>query len=63
MWNRIEWADWATHMPIIAFILTAGVFVILTTRAILMKKDVVNRQANLPLEGDEPGPDRNHPAS
>ena len=63
MWNRIEWADWATHMPIIAFILTASVFVILTTRAILMKKDVVNRQANLPLEGDEPGHDRNSSAS
>ena len=54
MWNRIEWADWATLMPIIAFILTAGVFVILVIRTILMKKEDVSRKANLPLEGDAP---------
>ena len=54
MWNRIEWADWATLMPVIAFVLTAGVFVILVTRTILMKKDDVMHKANLPLEGDAP---------
>ena len=54
MWNRIEWADWAPLMPIIAFVLTAGVFVILVTRTILMKKDDVDHKAHLPLEGDAP---------
>ncbi len=54
MWNRIEWADWATLMPIIAFVLTAGVFIVLVTRTILMKKDDVDQKANLPLEGDAP---------
>ncbi len=54
MWNRIEWADWATLTPIIAFVLTAGVFVILVTRTVLMKKEDVHRKANLPLEGDAP---------
>ncbi len=54
MWNRIEWAEWATVMPIVAFVLTAGVFAILVTRTILMKKDDVDHKANLPLEGDAP---------
>jgi hypothetical protein len=63
MWNRIEWADWATVMPIIAFVLTAGVFAILVTRTILMKKDDVTRKANLPLEGDAPENGDDGPAS
>ena len=54
MWNRIEWAEWATLTPIIAFVLTFSVFVILVTRTILMKKDKVSQIANLPLEGDAP---------
>lgn len=54
MWNRIEWADWATLMPIIAFILTSGVFLVLVTRTIMMKKEDVARKARLPLEGEAP---------
>ena len=54
MWNRIEWIDWAALMAGIAFVLTAGVFVILVTRTILMKKEDVMHKANLPLEGDAP---------
>jgi len=63
MWNRIEWADWATVMPIIAFVLTAGVFAVLVTRTILMKKDDVTRKARLPLEGDAPANGDDDPAS
>lgn len=63
MWNRIEWADWATLMPIIAFVLTAGVFVILVIRTILMKKEDVSRQAHLPLEDDEPDHNSDRSAS
>jgi hypothetical protein len=50
MWKRIEYAEWVDMVPIIAFILTFSVFVLLVTRTILMKKTQVKKLASLPLE-------------
>lgn len=54
MWNRIEYADWATIIPVIAFVLTFSVFVILVTRTLLMKKSQAVQLARLPLEDGHP---------
>jgi hypothetical protein len=55
MWKRIDYADWVDIVPIIAFVLTFSVFVILVTRTILMKKPQVKQLASLPLEDDHSG--------
>lgn len=55
MWNRIEYAEWTTVVPIIAFVLTFSVFVILVTRAMLMKKSRIAELARLPLDDQKPG--------
>ena len=56
MWNRIEYGEWVAGIPVIAFVLTFSVFVILVTRAILMKKSDVSHLAHLPLEEGRPDP-------
>ena len=53
MWNRIEYDEWTAIVPVIAFVLTFSVFVILVARALLMKKSEASQLAHLPLE-DEP---------
>lgn len=50
MWKRIEYADWVDLVPVLAFVLTFTVFVVLVARAFLMKKDDLNELAALPLE-------------
>jgi hypothetical protein len=57
MWKRIEYAEWVDMVPIIAFILTFSVFVLLVTRTILMKKTQVKQLASLPLDLATPSPE------
>lgn len=54
MWKRINYAEWIDIMPVIAFVITFTVFLILVTRTILMKKDQVHHLSSLPLENDPP---------
>lgn len=49
MFKRIIHEDWAAIVPILSFILTAGVFVVTTIRAILLSKASREHLANLPL--------------
>ncbi|MDA0767770.1 MAG: hypothetical protein O3A92_13215 [Verrucomicrobia bacterium] len=55
MWNRINYADWVTIIPILAFLLTFTVFVLLVTRTLLMKKPRLKQLASLPLDQGSTG--------
>jgi membrane protein implicated in regulation of membrane protease activity len=53
MFKRIIYDDWTSFVPLISFWFTFGVFLIITVRALLLKKEKVRHLENLPLE-DEP---------
>lgn len=50
MFQRILVEDWATYVPIISFVLIAGVFIAVTIRALRINKGDRSRLASLPLE-------------
>ena len=50
MFKRILVEDWATYVPIISFVLIAGVFIAVTIRALRIDKGERSRLASLPLE-------------
>ena len=54
MFKRIIYEPWHGSVPIIAFILTFGVFVFFFIRALRLRQEDANRMAALPLELDEP---------
>lgn len=60
MFQRILVEDWATWVPIISFILIAGVFIAVTIRALRINKSERERLAALPLEDSQP-PQPNKP--
>lgn len=62
MWKRIIYAEWAEIVPYLAFFLTFGVFLILSIRALTMRKQQATRLAHLPLE-DQPAESPNSDAT
>lgn len=50
MFQRILLEEWATYVPIISFVLIAGVFTVVTIRALRIEKSERTRLASLPLE-------------
>ncbi|GAA5122141.1 hypothetical protein JIN84_01640 [Luteolibacter yonseiensis] len=56
MFKRIVYEDWATIVPIISFIATAGVFFIATIRALCLPRHRCDQLASIPLSKtpDEP---------
>ena len=54
MFKRIVLEDWQNLMPAIAFAFAFAIFMILSLRAVFMKKEVADRMARLPLEKDQP---------
>jgi hypothetical protein len=50
MFQRVIHQDWAAIIPIISFIVTAGVFILVTVRALRLPKSRRERIARLPLE-------------
>lgn len=54
MFKRLIYENWASIIPIIAFILTFGVFIVMTLRAFLLKKDFIHHMGSLPLEDEQP---------
>lgn len=54
MFHRISYEAWTTVIPIIAFVLTLGVFVAITVRALRMNSKERDRMSHLPLE-EQPG--------
>lgn len=53
MFKRVFLEDWAVWTPIISFILIAGVFIIVTIRALRIKPEVREHLESLPLD-EEP---------
>jgi hypothetical protein len=54
MLKRIILEDWQNLLPAIALGFAFAVFMILTLRAIFMKREKADRMARLPLEKDQP---------
>lgn len=54
MFQRVIHHDWAAIIPIISFTITAGFFVAITVRAILLKKPEREHLAEIPLDDGEP---------
>jgi hypothetical protein len=50
MFKRIFHEEWTTTVPIIAFILTFSIFLIIFVRAIRMKKNTRDYLSRLPLQ-------------
>ncbi|MES2660374.1 MAG: hypothetical protein V4689_17250 [Verrucomicrobiota bacterium] len=53
MFKRILVEDWATWVPIISFILIAGVFIVVTVRALRISPTERKHLESLPLEDSE----------
>ena len=52
LFKRISYEEWHEVVPIIAFILTFGVFVFFVVRALRLQRDEVSRMASMPLDLD-----------
>lgn len=62
MFKRILVEEWAHIIPVISFFIFATVFVIVSIRAIRMRKDDRERLASMPLDPTpEPPPSQNLP--
>ena len=53
MFKRIIIEEWHSIMPVAGFILTSGTFIVLTVRAMLMKRSDLDSMSTLPLETAE----------
>jgi len=53
MFKRISYEEWHAMVPVIAFILTFGVFVFFVVRALRLRREEVNHMASLPLDLDD----------
>jgi hypothetical protein len=51
MFKRVFVEDWAVMIPIISFCIFAAVFLLVSIRAMLLRKPERERMASLPLEG------------
>jgi len=58
MFHRVNVEDWATCITILAFFIFAGVFVVITIRALRLSEGERKRLAALPLDDK---PDDPHP--
>ncbi|MEM8954663.1 MAG: hypothetical protein AAGD22_10970 [Verrucomicrobiota bacterium] len=52
MFQRLNLESWHGIIPIVAFILTFGVFIYFVVRALTMKKKDVKHISRLPLDDD-----------
>ena len=50
MWKRIQYYEWADIIPYLAFFLTFGVFIVMSVRAVRLRRDQALELAKLPLE-------------
>ncbi|MEO5917607.1 MAG: hypothetical protein ABIS50_25480 [Luteolibacter sp.] len=54
MFKRMFVEDWATWIPIVSFILIAGVFIAVTIRALRISTSEREHLESLPLDDSEP---------
>lgn len=60
MFKRIIYDDWTTLVPLISFWFTFAVFLAISLRAFLLKKDTVEHMEHLPLEEDDSSNPQTH---
>ncbi len=60
MFHRISYDEWTSVVPVIAFILTFGAFIVLTVRAVAMRKPRRDYLSQLPLKDDDSNPPSRH---
>lgn len=56
MFKRIFVEDWAQMIPVISFFIFASVFILVTVRALRLRKSERERLASLPLENSTTSP-------
>lgn len=56
MFQRVIHENWATIVPIISFVITAGVFTLITVRALRLPKSRREHLASLPLDHETETP-------
>jgi hypothetical protein len=59
MFKRVVLEEWATIVPIIAFVVLFGVFLVTTLRAVRMRPAERDRMSNLPLAESNEEPEEN----
>ncbi|MEM0967224.1 MAG: hypothetical protein AAGJ81_13850 [Verrucomicrobiota bacterium] len=50
MFKRIQYAEWQEILPILAFLISFLLFLVIVLRAVRMRKEKAEVMANLPLE-------------
>lgn len=50
MFNRVSYESWHDVVPFIAFGVTVFVFLVMTVRGILLRKDKADHMSHLPLD-------------
>lgn len=53
MFKRLILEDWQMLIPVVAFVLTFGVFLVLTAKALRLGKKQSDHMASLPLAEDD----------
>lgn len=53
MFHRVIHENWASIVPIISFAVTAGVFLLVSIRALTLPKDRREKLARIPLEENQ----------
>jgi hypothetical protein len=54
MFKRLIFDDWVTIFPLVAFITAACIFVSFVWRAVRMRRNQIERFANLPFNAETP---------
>ncbi len=52
MFKRLLFDDWVMIFPLVAFITATSVYVVLTWRALRMRRSQIDHFANLPFENE-----------
>ncbi|MGB0372866.1 MAG: hypothetical protein ACPGN3_16155 [Opitutales bacterium] len=52
MFKRIILEEWHSILPIAGFVVTAGTFLVLAIRALLMQRSELNALAEIPLKAE-----------
>lgn len=58
MFKRLILEEWQMVIPVVAFILTFAVFLVLSAKAILLGKKQSEHMASLPLVNDDGRPEK-----
>ena len=60
MFKRLVFENWVDILPIVGFVVTVAVFILVVIRTVRMKQDRVEHMANLPLDREQPEPSSHH---